>query len=62
MLRAFRHRYAARARQLALEAGAPRIGDLAPDFALSDAGGGPAIRLSGFRDQRPVALIFGSFT
>jgi len=41
---------------------APRVGDLAPDFELRDAHGQKPIRLSDFRNEKPVALIFGSFT
>ena len=42
--------------------GAVRVGDPAPDFQLSPRGGGTAVRLSSFRGQSPVALIFGSYT
>ena len=41
---------------------APKAGDVAPDFELYDLQGANLVRLSGFRSQRPVALIFGSFT
>ena len=41
---------------------APKAGDVAPDFQLRDLQGETPVRLSGFRGQRPVALIFGSFT
>jgi peroxiredoxin len=41
---------------------APKVGDLAPDFALSDIHGEQDVRLSDFRGKRSVALIFGSFT
>ena len=41
---------------------APKVGDLAPDFELSDVKGENPIRLSQFFDERPVALVFGSFT
>jgi hypothetical protein len=44
------------------DAHAPRVGDLAPDFELRDSGGGNPVRLSSFRGDRPVALVFGSFT
>ncbi|MCD6425158.1 MAG: redoxin domain-containing protein [Anaerolineales bacterium] len=44
------------------DAGAPRIGDSAPDFELRDIQGENPIRLSSFRGHKPVALIFGSFT
>ena len=41
---------------------APKVGDLAPDFELYNVRGDESIRLSDFRHQKPVALIFGSFT
>lgn len=41
---------------------APRVGDPAPDFELFDSSGEHSVRLSDFRGQQPVALIFGSFT
>ena len=41
---------------------APRAGDLAPDFTLTDSRGEKTITLSGFRGKKPVALVFGSFT
>ena len=41
---------------------APRVGDTAPDFSLRDANGQNPVRLSDFREKKPVALIFGSFT
>jgi len=44
------------------DAQAPKVGDLAPDFELLDASGKNPVRLSSFRGQKPVALIFGSFT
>ncbi|MBA2227527.1 hypothetical protein H0921_15310 [thermophilic bacterium 2918] len=39
-----------------------KVGDLAPDFVLSDPTGKREVRLSSFRGQRPVVLIFGSLT
>ena len=48
--------------QKKFDAHAPKVGDLAPDFKLHDSRGGDPLRLSDFRDQQPVALIFGSFT
>ena len=39
----------------------PKLGDSAPDFTLADLDGKP-VSLSQFRDKKPVALIFGSFT
>ena len=44
------------------DAVAPRVGDLAPDFELRDLVGVNPVRLSEFREQKPVALVFGSFT
>jgi hypothetical protein len=48
--------------QLEAEAGAPKIGDPAPDFALKELDGVTKYRLSDYRGKKPVALIFGSFT
>lgn len=41
---------------------APRAGDPAPDFELQDSSGEHTVRLSDFKGQQPVVLIFGSFT
>lgn len=41
---------------------APKTGDLAPDFIVYDIDGNDPVRLSDYRDRKPVALIFGSFT
>ena len=41
---------------------APKAGDPAPDFELHDVSGEHSVRLSDFQGQKPVALIFGSFT
>lgn len=41
---------------------APKVGDLAPDFVLTDVQGEDTVRLSDFRGSRPVVLLFGSFT
>ncbi len=54
---------AIRADALAREARAPRVGGRAPDFELpllDDRA--KTVRLSSFRGERPVALIFGSYT
>jgi hypothetical protein len=40
----------------------PHVGDVPPDFSLKRMGSEERVRLSGFKDQRPVALIFGSYT
>jgi hypothetical protein len=37
-------------------------GEMAPDFTLKSPTGQSEVTLSQFRGQRPVALIFGSFT
>ena len=44
------------------DAHAPRVGDAAPDFELRDSDGAHPVKLSDFRGDRPVALVFGSFT
>ncbi len=41
---------------------APRVGESAPDFELHDSTGESPVRLSEFKGEKPVALIFGSFT
>ena len=39
-----------------------KVGDLAPDFELPTKDGDRKIRLSSFQNQKPVVLIFGSYT
>ena len=41
---------------------APQVGEQAPDFTLETRGAGEPIRLSRFEGDRPVVLIFGSWT
>jgi len=48
--------------QREFDARAPKVGDLAPDFELRDIRGENPVRLSDLCGQKPVALIFGSFT
>jgi hypothetical protein len=48
--------------QKALDAWAPRAGDLAPDFTLSDISGEESVTLFDFHGKKPVALVFGSYT
>ena len=48
--------------QKALDANAPRAGEMAPDFTLYDIEGQNSVTLSDFRGKKPVALVFGSFT
>ena len=40
----------------------PKIGDVAPVFALSSLDGKKETDLKSFRGKRPVILIFGSYT
>ena len=37
-------------------------GELAPDFELPALDGGGTVRLADLRAERPVALVFGSYT
>lgn len=48
--------------QLSNDIMSPKVGDLAPDFELEDPSREHAVRLASFRGQRPVALVFGSYT
>jgi peroxiredoxin len=48
--------------QTKYDALAPRAGDPAPDFELRDVTGEQRVRLSDFQGQKPVALVFGSYT
>ena len=48
--------------QKTYDALAPRAGDPAPEFELRDVTGEQNVRLSDFQGQKPVALVFGSFT
>jgi hypothetical protein len=43
-------------------AGSLRPGDIAPDFRLKTRDGNSEVTLSSFRGNRPVVLIFGSYT
>jgi hypothetical protein len=40
----------------------PQVGEYPPDFCLKRLGADDRVRLSSFRGQRPVALVFGSYT
>jgi hypothetical protein len=42
--------------------GSLRVGDHAPDVTLSTLDGAAPVRLSGHIGDRPLVLIFGSFT
>ena len=39
-----------------------KVGDIAPDFSLSDPEGKQAIQLAAFRGKTPVVLVFASYT
>jgi hypothetical protein len=39
-----------------------KVGDLAPDFSLQTLDKKSRVQLSSFRGQRPVVLVFGSYT
>jgi hypothetical protein len=39
-----------------------KLGDVAPDFTLKTVDGKTEVTLSEFRCQKPVVLIFGSYT
>ena len=39
-----------------------KVGDVAPDFTLPMVKGKGEVNLSGFRDKKPVVLIFASYT
>ena len=58
----FRNRVKATSWQKYYDPMAPKMGDIAPDFKLRDIYGHNPVRLSDFREKRPVVLIFGSFT
>ena len=51
-----------RAWQQRYDTNAPKVGDYAPDFELYDIRNEQSVRLSDFKDEKPVALIFGSYT
>jgi len=57
-----KNRNQASAWQKQYDSQAPKIGDPAIDFELSAAFGENQVRLSSFEGQKPVALVFGSFT
>ena len=56
------YRKKAMKKQKMLNTQAPKAGDLAPDFTLTDISGTESVTLSNYREQKPVALIFGSYT
>jgi hypothetical protein len=40
----------------------PQVGAYPPDFSLQQLGTAARVRLSSFRGQQPVGLVFGSYT
>ncbi len=62
VLDTLRHRQKSKAWQKKYDALAPKAGDTAPNFELHDVNGENPVRLSDFQGQKPVALIFGSYT
>jgi hypothetical protein len=62
MLNTVKMRKQAMARLRELDALAPKVRDMAPDFELRDINGGNPVRLSDFCGQKPVAMVFGSYT
>jgi hypothetical protein len=62
MLKSFKFRRIIKEEQKAQEAHAPKAGVQAPDFTLYDPNGEHPISLSELVGERPVALVFGSFT
>lgn len=47
---------------LSAREGPLRVGDEAPDFRLPLVDGSAQVLLSSFRGQKPVVLVFGSYT
>ena len=47
---------------LRARAGHLKVGDPAPDFALATYDKKASVQLSSFRGQKPVVLVFGSYT
>jgi len=39
-----------------------KVGDVAPDFTLKSPDGKRTVTLSDYRGEKPVALVFGSYT
>ena len=56
------NRRKAKSWQEEFDAHAPKVGEIAPDFELSDINGENPVRLSEFWGKKPVALVFGSYT
>ena len=50
------------AKQMGDRSGKLKAGDMAPDFTLKVMQKDTKVTLSAFRNKRPVALVFGSYT
>ena len=42
--------------------GAPKVGELGPNFTLKSLDGTSEVELASFRGQQPVVVFFGSYT
>ncbi|UCC31763.1 MAG: redoxin domain-containing protein [Phycisphaerales bacterium] len=42
--------------------GAPKVGELAPNFKLKSLDGTSEVELASFRGRQPVVVFFGSYT
>ena len=60
--RAIKQRVRVLAWQMEENKHAPKVGEMATDFELLSADRKRTVRLSDFRDRKPVVLIFGSHT
>ena len=47
---------------MSARAGDLQVGQEAPDFSLKNLNGDASVQLSSFRRQKPVVLVFGSYT
>jgi hypothetical protein len=47
---------------MSARAGHLQVGDAAPDFTLKTPDGATEVHLAAFRGQKPVVLVFGSYT
>lgn len=57
-----RQRPSGAARRDLRSAGLLKVGDAAPDFTLSYKGSDETFTLGSFKGDKPVALVFGSYT
>jgi hypothetical protein len=57
-----RARQGQRQGMMEMEPGALRVGDVAPTFTLKSLDGESETALASFRGEKPVVLLFGSYT